>query len=211
MKEESYCVCILYIQICDNFCQWKTKMVHSALTFQASSIHYVYADWGLIGHIWGLWCLKQISQAWINNCIPQNTVRCNYLPLPEVPASGTQVLNIRHWTGLSLLTTLLHLLFWNQKASLDNQMVWDCESHPAHWEVRVLSACYVGIRKYKFEVVRMLLRLLFNTLKPRQNGRHFPDDIFKCIFLNENVWILIKISLNFVPRVKLTMFQHCFR
>ena len=26
-----------------------------------------------------------------------------------------------------------------------------------------------------------------NTLKPRQNGRHFPDDIFKCIFLNENV------------------------
>ena len=39
-----------------------------------------------------------------------------------------------------------------------------------------------------------------NTLGPRQNGRHFPDDIFKCIFLNENVWISIKISLNFVPR-----------
>ena len=28
---------------------------------------------------------------------------------------------------------------------------------------------------------------LVNTLRPRQNGRHFPDDIFKCIFLNENV------------------------
>ena len=26
-----------------------------------------------------------------------------------------------------------------------------------------------------------------NTLRPSQNGRHFPDDIFKCIFLNENV------------------------
>ena len=24
------------------------------------------------------------------------------------------------------------------------------------------------------------------TLKSRQDGRHFPDDIFKCIFLNEN-------------------------
>ena len=34
----------------------------------------------------------------------------------------------------------------------------------------------------------------------RQNGRSFPDDIFKCIFLNENVWILIKISLKFVPK-----------
>ena len=35
-----------------------------------------------------------------------------------------------------------------------------------------------------------------NTLRPRQNGRHFPDDIFKCIFLDENVLILIKISLK---------------
>ena len=38
-----------------------------------------------------------------------------------------------------------------------------------------------------------------NTLGPRQNGRHFADDIFKCIFWNENVWISIKISLKFVP------------
>ena len=29
--------------------------------------------------------------------------------------------------------------------------------------------------------------------------RHFTDDIFKCIFLNENMWILINISLKFVP------------
>ena len=33
----------------------------------------------------------------------------------------------------------------------------------------------------------------------RHIGRHFSDDIFKCIFLNENVWISIKISLKFVP------------
>ena len=39
-----------------------------------------------------------------------------------------------------------------------------------------------------------------NTLRPRQNGRHFPDDIFNCIFLNENAWIWIKISLKFVPK-----------
>ena len=39
----------------------------------------------------------------------------------------------------------------------------------------------------------------FNTLRPRQIGRHFPDNIFKCIFLNENIWISINISLKFVP------------
>ena len=38
-----------------------------------------------------------------------------------------------------------------------------------------------------------------NQFRRRQNGHHFPDDIFKCIFLNENVWILIKISLKCVP------------
>ena len=44
-----------------------------------------------------------------------------------------------------------------------------------------------------------LLYCLINTLRPRQNGRHFADDTFKRIFLNENVIIAIKISLKFVP------------
>ena len=54
--------------------------------------------------------------------------------------------------------------------------------------------------------ILMLSRLLntityiVNTLRPRQNGRPSADDIFKCIFLNENVWILLKISLTFVPK-----------
>ena len=39
-----------------------------------------------------------------------------------------------------------------------------------------------------------------NTLTPGQDGCHFPDDIFKCIFLNKNVLISIKISLTFVPK-----------
>ena len=41
---------------------------------------------------------------------------------------------------------------------------------------------------------------LVNTLGLRQNGRHFTVDVLKCIFLNENVWIPINISLKFVPQ-----------
>ena len=37
-----------------------------------------------------------------------------------------------------------------------------------------------------------------NTLRSSQNGRHFSDDILKCIFLNENVRISIKIWMKFV-------------
>ena len=33
-----------------------------------------------------------------------------------------------------------------------------------------------------------------------KSGRHFADDIFKWIFANDNVWILIKISLMFAPK-----------
>ena len=39
-----------------------------------------------------------------------------------------------------------------------------------------------------------------NILEQRQNRRHFPDDISKCILFNENVWISIQISLRFVPK-----------
>ena len=48
---------------------------------------------------------------------------------------------------------------------------------------------------------------LFKKLHLRQyqniihmkNERHFADNILKCIFLNENIWIPTKISLNYVP------------
>ena len=42
---------------------------------------------------------------------------------------------------------------------------------------------------------------LINTLRLRQNWRHFADDIFKCIFLNENIWISLKIRMKFVAKV----------
>ena len=38
-----------------------------------------------------------------------------------------------------------------------------------------------------------------NLSLPGQNGRHFADDIFECIFMNEKLCISIQISLKFVP------------
>ena len=39
-----------------------------------------------------------------------------------------------------------------------------------------------------------------NTSRLRQNDHDFADDIFQCIFLNENCCIIIKISLKFVHK-----------
>ena len=38
-----------------------------------------------------------------------------------------------------------------------------------------------------------------NSAPHGQNGRHFADDLFRWIFLNETFCILIPISLKFVP------------
>ena len=55
--------------------------------------------------------------------------------------------------------------------------------------ISICSKCY----KQRGELIlcHVVLDIVFdavlNTLKPRQNGPRFPDDIFTCIFLNENV------------------------
>ena len=51
-------------------------------------------------------------------------------------------------------------------------------------------------------------RCKINTLRSRQNGRHFADDIFKCIFENGNVaFRLKKIHGSLFLRVQWTIFQ----
>ena len=64
-----------------------------------------------------------------------------------------------------------------------------CTSHEIY--IWLVYALYFVVVRYK---------LILPILRWRHNGRHFPDDIFNCIFLNENVWISIKIALKFVPK-----------
>ena len=42
--------------------------------------------------------------------------------------------------------------------------------------------------------------IIGNSLTPVQNGSHFTDDTFSCIFVNEKSYIFIKISLKIVPK-----------
>ena len=65
-----------------------------------------------------------------------------------------------------------------------------CNKQPLGEELHSVEICFVTS--------------LLNTLRPRQNGRRFADNTFKRIFLNENVRILIKISMKFVPKGPIT-------
>ena len=53
--------------------------------------------------------------------------------------------------------------------------------------------------KWQRRIKASVFHRRLNASRPRQNGRHLPDDIFKCIFLNKSAQISIKISLKFVP------------
>ena len=71
----------------------------------------------------------------------------------------------------------------------------------------------IPVERLQRLVASMLRRLAviirargLNTLRPRQNGRHFPDDIFKCIYLNE-----LRFEWSLFLMVQLTISQHWFR
>ena len=66
-------------------------------------------------------------------------------------------------------------------------------------ELMYLSTCTHTMLKHLSVNKELFKKYSFNTLRPKQNGHHFADDICKWLFLNENVWIPIKISLTFVP------------
>ena len=56
-------------------------------------------------------------------------------------------------------------------------------SWPLRWWIFTCPFMQTGLIPYQGPI--FLAR--FNTLRPRQNGRQFPDDIFKCIFFNGNI------------------------
>ena len=77
----------------------------------------------------------------------------------------------------------------------------DIFKHICHNESGRILIQILNFRQHRFRWWRWPSSVTpFNTLRPRQNGRHFADDTFKRIFLNENVRISIKISLKFVPK-----------
>ena len=47
--------------------------------------------------------------------------------------------------------------------------------------------------------IRLQCKINIQQMEAETNSRHFADDIFKCIFMNENVAIVINISVKLIP------------
>ena len=137
--------------------------------------------------------LKMLSGKWQPFCLGLNVV--TYWPLVK-PHDITDMVNIASGNGLvpggteplpqiMLIYRVPLALNWEQKF---------------YWK-------YLNVKQLnEFKIYKLRITAIssigwwFNTLRLRPNGPHFADDIFKCIFLNENVLIPIKISMKFVPK-----------
>ena len=74
---------------------------------------------------------------------------------------------------------------WKMAAVLSRpQCVKRRQLHPTAFEIRTCKYNYIQPK-----TMNVITWLCLNTLRSRQKWRHFADGIFKCIFLNENVWI----------------------
>ena len=113
------------------------------------------------------------------------------------------------WTNCFILLPVLQIMFrlsvvW----PLTFNSSWPSDTIQRHRSVstlaQIMAWCLKAGSHYLNQcwfLISDILWLSLNPLRPRQNGRHFPDDIFKYIFLDENVRISLKISLKFVPKV----------
>ena len=142
-----------------------------------------------------------------------------------VPVSGAC---FTHWQGIRILATAvvyfisrasrmctlwrdttLHSSLWSQVdlsygwiKTTEQTLAWLAENRLSRCrEINLSTWKNLTNTGLKVEVVMITLcgRVMLNTLRPRQSGCHFADDTVECIFLNENVRISIKISLEFVP------------
>ena len=79
----------------------------------------------------------------------------------------------------------------------NNRISGDYKGHRVHYDFTVIK---------QFIIIIILISsdghcwILVNSSPSGQNCRHFADDIFRCIFMNEKFCILIKISLKFLPK-----------
>ena len=91
-------------------------------------------------------------------------------------------------------------IIWSNAGIL---LIWTLIRNKYQWNLKRNWCIFIQANAFENVVWKMAAILsrpqCVNTLRPRQNGRHFSDDIFEWIFWNENVLISINISLKFVP------------
>ena len=148
-----------------------------------------------ITFVCSLTIVSYIALAWINQLFVFNqAISSNfdrYLNLLEITMIwnivAVSVAIIRYAIGFNKT-----LWIYRGKGS------WSCEA--SSYQYCGCCTCTSTGGKIKITALCRMWSQSVNTLRPRRDRRHFADDTFKCVFLNENERISLRISLKFVPK-----------
>ena len=147
--------------------------------------------------MWNFCCQKQVSQAGIFNCIPQYSVWCNYLSMPEIPAYllWQQSPNIKEhtWTPVCCLR-------------LNIKMVSHQHRNSHYKDTKFLLPSYDMLIPMPEKMVFVLT----------QWGRDKMDAIWQRTFSNAFSWMKmfefqLKFHWSLFPRVQFTILQQWIR
>ena len=88
---------------------------------------------------------------------------------------------------------------------INNFVTWHCYNAPG--VCSVMYATWLNCKEIVMYNLNMRLSwMTINTWKPEQSGHDFTVDIFKCNFVNHEVWISSEISLKCVLLIEKNQF-----
>ena len=146
-----------------------------------------------------------IEQNAFENVVCSLSPNCHGLNVLTVPALHMSMLFSCHQESL------LWILMWEWYYNTARSCLYPCQWEPNidwHGVMSTRVGEFLSPRwpRYWHGTESIVdvgpISVSINSLRPRLNRRPFADDIFKCIFLNENEWILPRISLKFVLKVR---------
>ena len=132
------------------------------------------------------WCDK-----WLHVCL---------YGIWRIISASSALLQVFMWTAYSPRISQSTFRLWLKWQRISTRLCWGC--FVPFWLYRWI---WKNNKRFNKEMYDNIMNVsgynsIITTLKPRQSGPYFHDDIFKCVFLNENVWISIENSPNFVAK-----------
>ena len=133
-------------------------------------------------HMWELRTKKHVSTAWTNNYFQQYSVGCIYLYMICIYASRAEV--------FICSVNLSQALGW----------VWLKSMMFVYIFFRITRAWTMGLIRFNRKPLPILPEgECLNTLRPRHNGHHFPEDIFKYTIYTKWKQSIFKTKLCHAP------------
>ena len=152
--------------------------------------HAIYSCWQLSRHRWAL-------QMEMDKWVPRTGSEYKYTYRYVITDRVTQLM------GLILLQSHILSMEYIYRFSIFSSICRTMEralKGIIERFVRVrIAPCFrqTGCRGSLEAVLSIAPMILVKSSLPAQNGTDFAEDIFRCIFMNDKFWILIRSSLNF--------------